>query len=104
MQFNGFQPGGVAEFVDFDNEDDSMVVRRIQDATPYLERAHEAQVSGSWRGDDNTFWHYATIPITVMEELYRKGINVLDEADTGKVMAEINLNYPWLKCTPKFVW
>jgi hypothetical protein len=104
MQFNGIQPDGSAEFVAFDNDDDSMIVRKVQDATPFLERAHEAQASGSWRGEDNTFWHYASVPVTIIEEMYRKGINFFDEADARKVFAEINLNYPWLKCTPKFVW
>lgn len=46
-------------------------------------------------------WHYATIPLVVQYELLKKGINVHSKSDRGRVLDEINANYPHLKTTRK---
>lgn len=105
--FDGFSPGGIREFVGFDNEDDSMVVKRIQDCQPFIDRAHQIATSGLWRGEydpeTGDMWHVASIPNIVIEEWLQKGINVFKEADWPKVRALLNGDYKHLKTAPKTI-
>lgn len=94
----------VREEFSFDNEDDSLIVKRIQDCSPFLERAHQIREHGNWRGEDNDFWHYASVPNEVCHQLLQRGINIFRDEDLPKVLAYINTEAPYLKCTPKFIW
>jgi len=84
-----------------DRSDGSLLVERIQDCTPFLDRAREISASGEWRGDDNDFWHAASIPNMVIEQWLQRGINVFREEDWPKVRELLNGEFAYLKCMPK---
>ncbi len=91
----------VREIWSFDNEDDSLLVKRIQDCAPFLDRNHQIREHGStWRGVDNDFWKVASIPNLVIEQWLLEGIDVFDEADWPKVKARLNGDYKYLKTAP----
>jgi len=47
------------------------------------------------------WWLYAKIPPVVQLQMRAKGINIHDRDSTNRMIAEINANYPHLKCTQK---
>lgn len=95
--------GDVVEGYAFDNEDDSLIVTRLQNCAPFLERNHYIREhSGeAWRGDDNDFWKVASIPNIVIEDWLKRGIDVFRDEDWPKVRALLNGEYKYLKTTPK---
>lgn len=84
-----------------DEDGHDLVIRRLQDVSPILEYNQFLRSQGDkhWRGEDNTMWHYARIPIMVMEQLIEKlGADVvLGGKDTKRLLREIEQNYPYLK-------
>lgn len=93
-------PDGIRERWTFD-ADDALIVKRLQDCQPYLDRAHNIREHGNWRGENNDFWHAASIPNLIIEEWMQKGINVFKEADWPKVRALLNGEYKYLKTMPR---
>jgi hypothetical protein len=93
--------GGIRTESYSDNDGHDLVIRRLQDVSPILEYNHFLRGEGEkhWRGEDNTMWHYARIPVMVMEELIIKlGADVvLGGKDTKRLLSEIEQNYPYLK-------
>ena len=74
-----------------------------QDVTPHLELAKHIRSTGSaddaWK--QNGVTNYATLPLIVIGQMAKKGIRVFDQNHIGRVVQEINQNYPWLKTTDK---
>ena len=50
------------------------------------------------------FYKYASIPLVVVEELFKKGLNIFDNNDLKLIEREIELNYPYLKTTNAKGW
>jgi len=50
------------------------------------------------------FYQYASIPIVIVEELFKKGLNIFDSNDLKLIEREIELNYPHLKTTNAKGW
>ena len=84
-----------------DEDGHDLVVRRLQDCQPILDHVAELRSHGSahYKGQDGDYWHYASIPIVVMEKLIKKfGVDVvLNGKDDGRLIREIETNYPYLK-------
>ncbi len=93
--------GGIREEYRYEDGGESLVVKRIQDCTPFLERNHYLREhANEWRGEDNTFWHVASIPNMVIEEWLQKGVNIFKADDWPKVQALLNGEYKYLKTAP----
>jgi hypothetical protein len=93
---------GVTEYYDFDPITQKISIRSEENVEPLLDFCRAMR--NEQIGDPNFYgegWLYAAIPPTVQMELRRKGINILDENDTPRLLAEINVNYPWLKCSDR---
>lgn len=84
-----------------DNDGHDLVVRRLQDCQPILDHVAELRSYGRdhYRGQDGDYWHYASIPLVVLEQLIEKfGVDVvLNGKDDGRLIREIETNYPYLK-------
>jgi hypothetical protein len=61
----------------------------------------QANNGGTDSGIKKGWWLYAKIPPIVELQLRAKGINIHDPGATDRMIAEINANYPYLKCTEK---
>lgn len=96
-----YEVGGIRTDSYSDEDGHDLVVRRLQDVSPILEYNHflRGQGESHWRGEDNTMWHYARIPIMVLEQLIVKlGADVvLGGKDSKRLLQEIEQNYPYLK-------
>lgn len=104
MQLESIAPGGIRTYVGFDNDDDSMIVRRMQNVTPYLERNHYLREHANlWRGEDDTFWHVASIPNVIMEQWLREGIDIWTDRDWPKIQRKLNGEFKYLKTAPVMV-
>lgn len=53
----------------------------------------------SKQGIKDEFWHYAHLPVIVIEQLLKKGINVYAKGTIKDVIKAINTDYPHLKTT-----
>jgi hypothetical protein len=69
-----------------------VIVRRTQDVEPYLDRNKELAWSDGARGynADKSRRHVAEIPLIVVEQWLREGINVLKPEDWPKVRKRLN--------------
>jgi hypothetical protein len=78
-------------------------LRRTADVEPVLDMAaHYRNEGGLNRKDMMTgpgWWRYCTIPPIVMLQLRAKGIDIYNKDHSDRMIAEINSNYPHLKCT-----
>lgn len=102
FEFFDYDPlTGVRESLAF--EDGKIHIRYEQDVQPILDKARALNNEGMT--DENFKKHgvalYAMIPPVVQGALIKKGINFLDPNDIGKLLSEINTNYPYLKTTDK---
>jgi hypothetical protein len=105
VQFSSWSPGGVANLWEVDPEDGSLLMRRLQDVSPFLERNHQIREHGNWRGEDNDFWHAASIPNVILEKWFNEGITksvLLTHPDDWPVVRRLlNGEYKYLKTMPK---
>ena len=74
-----------------------------QDVTQHLDAARSIRAAGSaddaWKKTGVTM--YATLPLVVLGQMAKKGIRFHDPNHIGRVVQEVNQNYPWLKTTDK---
>jgi hypothetical protein len=93
---------GVAEYYE-ETSDGKGHVHTYQDVQPYLDRCERLRNEGStdevFRRDGVAM--YADLPLTVVGEMMKKGINVFDQNDMPKVIQEIETNYSRFKTTYK---
>ena len=96
---------GTTETVDFtDYETDGKIhVYQSEDVEAVVERCKAARNQGlTDHGIKKSFWHYASLPTTVVYELMKKGLNPLDKNTSPKHLeAEIDRNYSAFKTTNK---
>lgn len=92
---------GIRTDLSWSEVDQQMTVIRTADVEPLLNYTKAMANDGdvSKRGIAESWWLYAKIPAIVILQLRAKGINVFDKNDEAKVFAEINSNFPDLKCT-----
>lgn len=77
----------------YDEPEDRLVIRRVQDVEPYLEanktEYNSAPEHGRWKGE---FHHAACIPNVIIEQWMKEGINLFKKEDWPKVRAKLNSN------------
>lgn len=80
-------------------DDGKVYVSKTQDVSGLLDYAKWMRNEEGVHGD---MVKYASIPVVIIEELYKKGINVYQchtKGDMKRLISEIDTNYPYLKTT-----
>jgi len=99
--YQEWSPGGVRHQAHVDNENGDLIIHRLQDVAPVLEYNKFLRSLGAdhYKGEDGNMWHYARVPIAVLEQLIQKygAEKVLGEDVDNEVIKEIERNYPYLK-------
>ncbi len=72
-------------------------VSRIVESSKAL--ANSGEPDEQWK--KNGVSMYAQIPLTIVGQMLKKGINVFDQNHIGAVVREVNATYPYLKTTYK---
>lgn len=97
-------PDGIRERWTFD-ADDALVVKRVQDCQPFLDRAHQIREHGNWRGEANDFWHAASIPNELLVKWHQQGLIkdlfFTSDEDWRVVKNLLNGEYKYLKTMPR---
>lgn len=91
----------------YDDMADTLHVQRSQDVEAIVERAkaiansHQAKRPHAGRYS-KTYNHIASIPMVVVEQWMKEGIDVFnpDEKDKRKIQAYLNGDYKYLKTIP----
>lgn len=87
---------------DFNEETGEAIIHTTQDVSALLDYNRALANSGATdKGIKESWWLYAKIPPIFMLKMRSKGINADDPRHIDRVIAEINTNYPALKCTQK---
>lgn len=81
--------------------EDVSVTQVVQDVTPNLEWSKGLAKDDDYtkKGIKKEFWHYASIPDSVMYEMIVK--HGVDVNDTKALFKAVDLHYPYLKATTK---
>ncbi len=92
---------GIRTDMQWNENEQTMTLTRSADVEPVLDYAREvsAEVGKNSKDIKRGWWLYAKLPPIVILQMRAKGINVFDQNDSGRVIAEINANYPMLKTT-----
>ena len=92
---------GIRTDTKYDDMTGEMHVIRTADVQPVIDftRAAANEVGVNHEDIRKGWWLYAKIPPIVELQLRAKGINIYDKNDEKRLFAEINTNYPHLKCT-----
>lgn len=102
-EFLSYDPlTGVRRDWSYDEETDIATIHTTQDVSALLDRNAEIRNTGmadKALKQDDYFCKYASIPMVVVMELKKKGIDVFNEEDGKKLMRAINRDYPYLKTT-----
>ena len=83
------RPDGLLRQFLYDHAEEKLVTHVVQDVEPILET--NKRLANDWkptRGEE--FRHEAHIPLVVVEQWLKKGINVLDPNDEKKVVKLLN--------------
>ena len=106
MEFFDYDPfTGITTY--YAEQDGKIHLHQEQDVQPFLDFAAELRNTG-WADrnrHDGELKHegrlWAIIPPIIQAELFKKGINIMDQNDNRKLVAEIEANYPRLKVSNK---
>ena len=92
---------GIRTDTAYDEMTGEMTLIRTADAQPVLDFANWARNEAGLNreGIKANWWLYAKIPPIVELQMRSKGINIHNPDHTERMLAEINTNYPHLKCT-----
>jgi hypothetical protein len=102
-EFFEYDPiSGIRTDFDYDEQTGNVILQRSQDVSALLDYNRALATDGiTDKGIKESWWLYAKIPPIFMLKMRAKGINVEDGRHIDRVLAEINTNYPKLKCTQK---
>ena len=93
---------GLTEYYE-ETGDGKIHIHTYQDVQPYLDAAERLRNEGSpdevWKRDGVTM--YANLPMSIVGEMMKKGINVFDQNDLPRVIHEVNTTYSRFKTTYK---
>lgn len=93
---------GLTEHFAYDEDRQKALIRTTEDVEPLLERNKALRSHQACDGKrDDWMRLYCSIPMTVVMELKKKGIDVFNRHHTKRVYQEIETNYPYLKVTDK---
>ncbi len=94
-------PTGVLETLDY-HDDGTVSVRMEEDVESLLDRCKNAANQGlTDHGIRGGLWHHSSVPVTVIYEMMKKGIDFYHKDHQKRVDQEIESNYPYLKTTSK---
>lgn len=97
------------QYTEYDNmmrkyqidDDGNVVIESIQDVEPHLKYAEEKRKN---EGKTGEFVHYARIPVVIIEQWLKMGINYMDNNDLPKIKKLIDGEYSYLKTTNLKGW
>ncbi len=94
---------GIRHDFDYNEETGDAIIHTTQDVQAVLDYNKALRNDGlTDHGIKKSWWLYAKIPPIVFIKLRaEKGINAEDPRHIDRLIAEINTNYPHLKCTQK---
>ena len=92
---------GLAEY--YEEQDGKGIIHTYQDVEPFLDRAERLRNEGA---TDEVFKNngvamYADIPLSIVGQMMKDGINIFDQNDLPKVISEIETKYSRFKTTYK---
>lgn len=85
-------------------DDGKVIVKSTQDVEANLKYCADKRNNENQTGKSGDFKHYASIPMVVVEELIKKGINIFDKNCMKDFQREIDTNYQYLKTTNLKGW
>ena len=87
-------------------DDGKVIVKSSQDLEGHLKRTKLLRDNENLTGSMGEWHHTASIPMVIVEELMKKGLNLLTaDQDTMKaIQKEIDTNYAYLKTTNRKGW
>ena len=93
---------GVAEYYE-ETGDGKFHIHTYQNVEPHLRMAerirNEGTADDAWNKQGVTM--YASLPLSVVGEMMKRGINIFDQNDMPKVLKEVNSTYSYFKTTDK---
>lgn len=93
---------GLTEYYEETN-DGKFHIHTVQDVQPHLDAVQRLRNSGEpdsvWQRDEVTM--YASLPMSIVMEMLKRGINIFDQNDMPKVLKEVNSTYSSFKTTYK---
>ena len=74
-----------------ETHDDKLVIKTYQDVEPILERNKRLQSVEEYKrqGIKNDYQHVASIPLVLIHEWMKQGINIWDKGDWPKIKAKL---------------
>ena len=92
---------GIRTDTSWDEATQQMTLTRSADVEGVLDYAKfvSNEVGKNSKDIKRGWWLYAKLPPIIILQMRAKGINVFDANDSGRVVAEINAHYPYLKTT-----
>jgi hypothetical protein len=88
---------GATEYTDFDPITGQCHITTEQDIQPLLDLNASYRNEGIKHVNGLSFRHYASVPMVVILELRKKGIDFYNRDHLKRVLQEIEINYPYLK-------
>jgi hypothetical protein len=103
MEFFDYDPvTGITEYYE-ETSDGKFHIHTYQNVQPHLDAAQRLRNSGEpdavWKRDEVSM--YASLPMTIVHDMLKRGINIFDQNDMPKVLKEINSTYANFKTTYK---
>ena len=92
------------QYHDYDPVTDITIIETVQDVEPYLKRNNELRKNADYtkQGIKNEFWHYASIPNSVIDIMSDKyDLDVFNKDQMKDVVKVINRDFPYLKVTDR---
>lgn len=93
---------GIVEYYE-ETSDGKFHIHTYQDVEPAMDAAQRMRNEGGpdavWKRDGVSM--YATLPMVIVHDMLKRGINVFDQNDMPKVIQEINTTYSNFKTTHK---
>lgn len=77
-------------------EDGTLYMERKQDIAPILEMNHQRLTTGDGYTPSRDMRHVATIPLIVLEQWMKEGLDFTDPNDTPEILRRLN-NGEWAR-------
>jgi len=93
---------GITTSTEFDESTNKMTVYSEQDVQALVDRNAELRNTGATnKGIKENWWFVAAVPMTVLIELQRQGLNYNDPNDQDRIAQVLQRDYPYLTTTSK---
>lgn len=92
---------GIRTDLSWSESENKMTLLRTSDVEPVLDYAATSrnEFGMDREGMKRGHWLYAKLPPIVILQMRAKGIDITNKDHQKRMLQEINLNYPHLKCT-----